>query len=169
MASDYHLSPETVYTRAAREMIREQGNLQTLSACVHPSDREDGEPADLGPRHPEPTLRRRRTLHTHRPKDGGPAKLDAQGTRRGAVSRASGRRGTGLSEKFQILALDAPVTPWQRRTRPSPQSTRGSMADSVHGHATRQPIRPRGLRLTSPGRVCRPIPRIRAPRHPVRR
>ncbi|KAH0593397.1 hypothetical protein MHUMG1_08854 [Metarhizium humberi] len=95
-------------SEAARKMIREQGNLQTLSACVHPSDREDGEPADLGLRlqparyqpHPEPTLRERRTLHTHRPKDGGPAKLDAQGTRRGAVSRASGRRGTRLSEKF---------------------------------------------------------------------
>lgn len=173
MASDYHLSPETVYTQAVKEMIREQGNLQTLSACVHPSERMVKptwvprlQPARYQP-HPEPTLRERRTLHTHRPKDGGPAKLDAQGTRRGAVSRASGR-GTRLSEKFQILALDAPVTPWQRRTRPSPQSTRGSMADSVHGHATRQPIRPRSLRLTCLGRVCRPIPHIHAPRRPVR-
>ncbi|KAF5137668.1 hypothetical protein E5D57_001447 [Metarhizium anisopliae] len=88
----------------------------SVSMCT--SVREDGEPANLDPRlqparyqpHPEPTLRRRRTLHTHRPKDGGPAKLDVQGTRRGAVSRASGR-GTGLSEKFLFGKSWLPMPP----------------------------------------------------------
>ncbi|KID98744.1 Ankyrin and HET domain protein, partial [Metarhizium majus ARSEF 297] len=71
------------------------------------SVREHGEPADLGPRLQPPAINRIPSqpsadagLACTPPRDGGSAKLDVQGTRRGAVSRASGRRGTGLSEKF---------------------------------------------------------------------
>lgn len=106
MASDYHLSLETVYTRAAREMIREKGSLQTLSACVHPSEKMVNLPTWV-PYSSLPAIDRIPSqlsadagLACTPPRDGGSAKLDVQGTRRGAVSRASGRRGTGLFEKI---------------------------------------------------------------------
>lgn len=175
MASDYHLSLETVYTRAARKMIREQGNLQTLSACVHPSEKMANPPTWV----PDSSLPAMNRIPSQLSANAGHCIRTAQkmAARQNLKFKAHDEAPSperqvvapDYPRKFQILALDAPVTPWQRRTRPSPQSTRGSMADSVHGHATRQPIRPRSLRLTCPGRVCLPIPRIRAPRRPVRR
>lgn len=105
--ANYRLSLASVYTSAAREIIREEGNLQTLSACVYPLKRIGNLPTWV----PDFSLPAINGIPSQFSADAGLAytspentpdstTLHVQGTKVGTISRVSGRRGTGPSEKL---------------------------------------------------------------------
>lgn len=105
--ANYRLSLESVFVSAAREIIREEGNLQTLSACVFPLKRLRDLPSWV----PDFSLPAINGIPSQFSADAGLVyrppeerananNLHVQGTKIGNISRVSGRRGTGPSEKL---------------------------------------------------------------------
>jgi hypothetical protein len=105
--ANYRLSLEEVYISAARVIIREEGNLQALSSCVYPLERKGSLPTWV----PDFSLPAINGIPGQFSADAGLAysppestpesnSLHVQGAKVGTVSRVSGRRGTGPSEKL---------------------------------------------------------------------